>query len=355
VIAHPRFIGDDLNRLLNYREQEGLSTRIVNVNQIYKNYSDGTVDPLAIKAFIADAHAKMGTQYVLLVGGDTYDYKSHLKRNGRNQGEQFARPMLPSLYARTGQTVRHAPVDPLSGDVDDDGVPDLVIGRMPVQTTDDLRTIVEKTLTYVSAHTEQSAVFIADNTDAASQRSFSEVSRAARLELDRWRVNFIDREQVPGRTARNRLLNVIDQGRALTVYFGHSDTMSWGFDGLIRRTDVTTLNNSDMPTAVLQFGCWNTYYVDPRANTLAHHWLVEGSHGAAIMMGATTPTEAGSEQDFSAYIMDGLAAGDSYGTAVLKAKSKLANEYGAHSVKDLLSGFVILGNPALRPEQTNLQ
>jgi len=103
------------------------------------------------------------------------------------------------------------------------------------------------------------------------------------------------------------------------------------------------------PTAVMQFGCWNAYYVAPRANTLAHQWLVDGDHGTALVMGSSTLAEAGSEQAFANRIMEGLAAGCSYGDAVRDAKLKMIRAYGLDSVRDLINGFVILGDPAMRP------
>jgi len=67
------------------------------------------------------------------------------------------------------------------------------------------------------------------------------------------------------------------------------------------------------------------------------------------VMGATTLTEAGSEQDFASLIMDGLSSGSSYGEAVVAAKRSLVQSYGLESVKDLVNGFVILGDPAMKP------
>ncbi len=348
VIAHRRFVNNDLRRLVDARRSEGLSARIVDVERLYAQYTGGVVDPAAIKQFVADAHRDLGTKTVLLVGGDTYDYKRNLRKRSRNR-QSLAKSFIPSMYASTGQAVHHAPVDPLYGDVDDDGVPDVVIGRLPVQTATDLKLIVDKTLSYPVSATEKTAVFVADGIDDGTQRSFSAMGRAVRSRLKGWEVGLLSREKLKTTQVRSRFQSHLENGRALTVYFGHSDSNDWGFDGLVRRADVRNLKNVVNPTAVMQFGCWNTYYVAPSANTLAHHWLVEGEHGAAIVMGATTLTEAGSEQDFASFIMDGLNNGLSYGDAVLQAKAAMVKTYGLESVKDLISGFVILGDPALRP------
>jgi|GEM_PF-5882830 len=47
--------------------------------------------------------------------------------------------------------------------------------------------------------------------------------------------------------------------------------------------------------------------------------------------------------------MEGLAVGMSYGQAVVQAKRKTAQTFGSASVRDLINGFVILGDPSMRP------
>jgi len=348
VIANRRFITNDLRRLVQTRESEGLTSRIVDVDHLYAEYSGGIVDPGAIKRFIADAREKLGTHTVLLVGGDSYDYKKNLVRRGID-ARTFAKSFIPSIYASTGQTVQHAPVDPLYGDIDDDGVPEVVIGRLPVQTRSELRTLVGKILNYAVVNTEQKAVFVADRIDDGTRRSFSTISNAIRTRLPEWDVKLLNQDATDPRILRNRFRTLINDGQALAVYFGHSDTNSWGFDGLVRRSDINQLVNDANPTAVMQFGCWNTYYVAPRANTLAHKWLVKGDHGAAIVMGSVTLTEAGSERVFASLIIDRVAAGMSYGEAVNGAKRVLVERFGIESVRDLINGFIILGDPAMKP------
>jgi len=51
--------------------------RMYDVEDIYAQLGFGITDPSAIREFIAHAARHMGTEYVLLVGGDTYDYLDH--------------------------------------------------------------------------------------------------------------------------------------------------------------------------------------------------------------------------------------------------------------------------------------
>ncbi len=349
VIAHPRFMTADLESLIQAREAQGHTVRLVNLDTVYAKYSGGIVDPEAIRSFIAESRASHGTRMVLLVGGDTYDYKHNLD-TGPPARRTLARSYIPSLYGRTGQAVRHAPVDPLYGDVDKDGVPEVVVGRLPVQTPADLRVLVDKILGYART-ADRNAVFISDKRDAGTRRSFANMGRRARAQLKGWDVDLISGEQLNAPQVRSRFRRAVDEGRSLTVYFGHSDLNDWGFGGLVRRSDVRRLVNHSDPTAVLQFGCWNTYYVSPGANTLAHQWLLDGGHGAAMVMGATTLSDAGSEQQFANLILKGLSGGKSYGESVHRARRSMVQRYGLESVKDLVGGFVILGDPAMMPPQ----
>jgi|GEM_PF-3347629 len=248
-------------------------------------------------------------QSLWVVQGQTVNYDIVVANDGNVPSLAFS--LTPSLYARTGQTV------------------------------DDLRTLIDKTLLYPVAHDQRTAAFVSDGIDDGTRRSFGAISTAVRRRLPGWQVTSLERDSLPAATVRKRLTGVIENGRAMTVYFGHSDTNGWGVDGLIRRSNVRGLDTAASPTAVIQSGCWNTYYVDPRANTLAHHWLLESDHSVAIVMGATTLTEAGSEQNFATYIMNAITEGNTYGEAVLQARQQLAAQYGLESVRDLLGGFAL--------------
>ena len=63
-----------------------------------------------------------------------------------------------------------------------------------------------------------------------------------------------------------------------------------------------------------QLGCWNTYFVDPKANTLAHQFMLSPSPtgdgvnapGAVGVLGASTLTEASAEREMGLHLFDHL-------------------------------------------------
>ena len=156
---------------------------------------------------------------------------------------------------------------------------------------------------------------------------------------------FLDTMEV--NAAKGTLTAAINAGKALTSFVGHSSASNWTHAGLFSGTEVKALTNSGAPTVVTQWGCWNSYYVRPDYNTMAHAFLVSGDTGAAAVMGATALTLASSEQTLGEHMMPRLAApGMTLGQAMLEAKQQAAAGSG-DQLKDVLYGWTLLGDPTL--------
>ena len=68
---------------------------------------------------------------------------------------------------------------------------------------------------------------------------------------------------------------------------GHSSRVGWSNSSpkLLQRNDIAAFTNIDKPTVVTQWGCWNTYFVDPRGNSMAETFMNNGLNGAATGFG----------------------------------------------------------------------
>jgi hypothetical protein len=338
VISHPSFLGG-LGPLVREREAQGFSVKVADVEDVYARFSHGVFDPGAIRDYLAVAAREMGTEYVLLVGGDAVDY-----RDVRGLG---ALSFIPTLYARTGPIVSFAPADPLLADVDGDGLQDLAIGRLPVRTAAELESVIAKTLAYARKDYPRTAVFAADGYDADGAVSFAEISDrfADRLPAG-WSSRRAYLDTLGLGAARAELLGAIDDGVALTSFVGHSGPTVWTFAGLFSAADAATLANAGRPTVVSQWGCWNTYFVSPAFNTLGHKLLLSGDRGAAAVLGATTLTQVESDLALGALLSPRLVEpGKTIGAAVLEAKRELART--SPELVDVLIGWTVLGDPAL--------
>ena len=308
---------------------------------LYAQYSHGIFDPAAIRACVKDAVAKRGTKAVLLVGSDTYDYLDYFKQGTVSH--------LPSFYAQTGSLVRWAPADGLVGDVDGDGLQDVAVGRFPVRTAADLKNMVDRTLQYRTKTYGADAVFAADRFDTAHAQLHG------RQQGDRGR-NAERLGRSAGQRGRHRrgecagpAQDAINAGTALTAFVGHSGPSYWTFDGLFTAADAAALTNAGRPTVVTQWGCWNTYYVSPFADSLSHSFMLNGNGGAAAVLGASTLTEASHETEFGKRLfgVGGLVnSNTTIGDALLRTKRNIAADHP--DWLDVILGWQLLGDPLLR-------
>jgi len=328
IVAHSDFI-PGLQTLVA-RRQTQYQVKLADVDAVYDQFGDGTVDPTAIQRYIRHAVEKLGTQYVLLVGGDSYDYKNYLGLGGMS--------FIPSLYAATDDLVRYAPVDPLLADVNGDGVPDVPIGRLPVRTMTELQTLLTKIGQYETKSYAKTAVLAADKGFGADADTFADA-----LPSD-WSVERAYLDQMTAVQAKELIKTQVNLGTALLGFVGHSGPTLWTYQGLFNTTDARNLANVGRPTLVSQWGCWNTYYVEPRYNTLAQSFLVVGPQGAAAVLGATTLTQDNAERALGTALTPLLAQpGMTIGDALQRAKRQVAAQNPA--ARDVLLGWTILGDP----------
>ena len=114
---------------------------------------------------------------------------------------------------------------------------------------------------------------------------------------------------------------------------------------MLTGNDAANLNNVGRPTVVTQWGCWNTYYVNPNEDSMGHRFLMEGEQGAVAVMGATTLTNADAERVLARLVFARLANGERLGEAITNAKQEYAQDNP--NDLDVLLGWTLLGMPDL--------
>ena len=334
VIAHNDFMGNsNLQEYVSELATSHGSADLVDVQSIYATYSGHETNAQAIHAYIKDARDSRDTQHVLLVGGDIYDYQNNLGTN--------ARSFVPSLYVQIAQNVNAVPSDAKYADMDDDNIPDIGISRLPVRSTGELNRILEKRAQYMVRDYADTAVFAADKVDGSGYAFKEDAQAAINSSFGTWQVGetYMDDQELAA--AKSSLIQQINAGSAITSYFGHSSTDRWSVSGLLTGDEVANLSNTNKPTVVAQWGCWNTFYVSPTEDSIATRFLVENSQGAVTVMGASSLTSAEAEREMSLILYRHLNLGKSISQAVLDAKRELAIERPYQL--DVLLGWAVLG------------
>lgn len=344
IIAHPDFIGAELDEFVELKQQN-YTVKVVDVEQIYAQYGFANVSAASIAAYIKFASDSLDVSNVLLVGGDTYDYENY-------EGSDSI-SFIPTLYGRTGDLITFAPIDAKFADIDDDNIPDINIGRFPVRTESELANLLLKIQAYSSKTYNKTAVFAADRFDVPNGYSFkADADDLINLLPIEWQNNittnnraYLDDDGVV--LAKSKLIENINQGVALTSFMGHSGKSQWSKLGMFSASDANLLTNANSPTLVTQWGCWNTYFVSPSEDTLAHAFMLNQNGGAVSVLGASTLTEAEHEKDLAQLILTFLTHDEmTLGNAVTEAKRIYAQTNP--DALDVILGWNILGDPGLR-------
>ena len=146
----------EANRLASFHQMKnGIKTTVVEVGQIYNEFSSGTNDPTAIRNFVKMFYDRAGTdiakrpRYLLFMGGASYKLK---EKNAEITNRMPSYQSESSLDPLTSYVT-----DDYFGFLDDDEdinksifLPklDIAIGRIPARTLDQCRIAVEKIISY---------------------------------------------------------------------------------------------------------------------------------------------------------------------------------------------------------------
>lgn len=365
-----------------YRSRQ-MSTKVVDVNSIYDQYSNGQVNPEAIRTYITAAHASLGTTFVLLVGGDTYDYQNYYNcpadtyTDAQGVSHPFCssnlnnRSFIPSLYTGSMQEL-DTPSDNLLavpvGAASD--APQVAIGRMPVYTTAELQTVLTKSMNWSSGLSGYggTASFVAHNRDGDAFRASSEQLIADlapsfnRATIGR---DYLTGDPTTDAGLRTSLLSAINSGQELVNWTGHASSYNWG--SMVSLPDVAALTNVNKPAAVFEWGCQTAYYVYPLYRDISSTFLVDsnasGPTGAAITVGSTGQDLIDQQAVLSGgsaetgptgvrYFYGYLSQGKSIGEALQLAKDDLllkhpANSYANPDYLDVVNSYEVFGDPSL--------
>lgn len=346
IISHPDFLSS-VTPLRDWRAGRGLQVAVENAQAIYDAYDEGRPSADAIAAFIADAYAHWSPKplYVLLVGDGTYDPR----RYRANSTTTFIPPYLAVVDPWLGETAadnRYATVD------GNDALPDLVVGRLPVNSVAEAQTVIGKIVSY-----EQSpapgfwniqTLFAADNPDGAGD--FHAASNAAITAHLSWPFR--------GSTAyftspaaltetRQTISTTVSLGVGLLVYNGHASMRQWAGERLFHMDDANQLINGGRLPIVLSMTCFTSSYHDAGLSTLDES-LIRRNGGGAV--GSWGPTGLGIASGHDA-LSDGFLTRvyvnrqPDVGAAILAGKLELANR---GQFLDLIDTFTWLGDPATR-------
>ena len=331
IISHPLFSDSPaMSDLVALQEDRGYRTAVIDVDTLYAAYSDFEVSADAISRYLKQAKPR----FVLLVGGDSYDYHNYLGLASQS--------FIPTRYAQTVAPVTYAPADGWYVDYNNDGKPQAALGRLPARTVAELTQLVAKVVNFAPP---THAVFGAGPSDGGS-RQFVLINEGYAAQLPtNWTRQLVTVDDLGLAPAKTALQTELNRGGALVSYMGHSSYAMWGLSAsgiLLSASEARGLSNAT-PLLVAQWGCWNTYFVNPKQDTMANAFLFQ-ARGAAAVLGATALSDVSVLTGLGKVFFKQLGQSATLGEALQAAQRTYLNQNPAATGK--LRGFALLGDPA---------
>lgn len=339
VIVAPTALCPSAQRLADYRAARGLTSKVVDLEDIYDEFNGGMASPLAIKSFLAYAfdNWRQAPRFVVLAGAGTFDYKDY-----SGCGGNFVPPLMVS--SPDGLVASDQRLADVRGD---DSIPEMVIGRLPVVSAAELDAQVTRIAAYEASSGEwiDRALFVADDADRAGD--FPACSDAlANLLATPYRAQKIYVKASDPAAARAELLQAWNQGAAFVSYLGHAGLQDLTSDGLFGFADATALSNgAKMPVTALMT-CAAGDFAVPGADALAETLVLNPNGGASAVW-----SSSGLSRNPDALVLDeGLVRAlfvdgeQTLGSAVLDSMRAYA---ASGRVRYNLDTYNLLGDPAL--------
>ena len=350
IITHPDFI-QAAERLADYRSNnlQGVSSpriKVVNVNDIYNEFSYGLLDPAALNSFAKYAFENWQSpspQYIALMGDMSYDYRKLLPDSRPN----FI-PSPPYHATIYGQAPSDNAIVTVSGN---DIVPDIAIGRISCETMDEANILVDKIINYpadVTKEWKQNVLLLSSGLSAEDENQFKFNDRNILLENSYLTPNGIKStkvfrypnkpEYIPFQGEGPDIRREIDNGAVIVNYYGHGGGLQW--DLVFTNDDIYELNNGDKLPFVISVTCYTAHFENqeifgeifnsiPGKGSIAF-W---GSSGVTFW-----PTTANLNQDFFKAVFNNK--NHVIGRAINIAK--MNQNYGT-----MVALLTLLGDPAI--------
>jgi len=357
IIYHPDFAS--LAEILGvYRANNFPDTTIqnhriktVNVNQIYDEFSYGLLDPHALQYFTKYAFEQWqvpAPAYIVLIGDMSYDYREILQDSRKN----FI-PSIPYFSNIYGQAASDNLIVTVAGN---DLKPDLVIGRLSMESVEEGSVLINKLLNYPdddSKAWKQNVLVVASGLNLDDELSFG--FNDASLELC---YNYVTPqgfscskvfrypskpEHEPFQGDGPKIREEINKGAALLNYYGHGAGSQW--DLVFTIDDIYLLENGGRLPVIFSVTCYTAHF-DNQDVFGEQFNSVEGK-GSIGFFGSSGLTWWGVGKSINNEVFHEIFDIRNYviGKAIFNAKNKVS---GGGIWGEQVSLLTYLGDPVMR-------
>jgi len=267
------------------------------------------------------------------VGDASFDPRNYL---GLGNQDLLPTKLVDTAYMETAS-------DDWFVDFNDDGLPDMAIGRLPVQTTEEAASVVSKIIAYDQAPpgdwTREVLTVADENGDFDFEKASQEVEDLFPEQMTVWSVY---RSQAGIEAAREAILGSINEGKLLVNYMGHGSVDLWS-GSLLSEDDAASFTNSSRLTFLVGMTCLNGFFQTPYGESLAETLLKAETGGAVAVWTSSGLTYPVAQSLMNKELMRLLFNGQglTLGEAAAQAKAATTDQ-------DVRRSWILIGDPTTR-------
>lgn len=347
IVSHKNFLSA-ANNLKTYRESQGLTVAVADVEDVYDEFSFGAATPLALKAFFQQA----APGNVLLIGDASSDPKNYLNRNLPN--------LVPSMVTDTAFDEVHS--DELLGDADTDpnaagyAISEFPIGRFSVRDNASAQVMVNKTINFEQTLPadpySRGAYFISDD-HVGYTFSANNIALIAEMPAGTTVQQTIAEGRPDTTGIRTEIVSRVSAGPYIIGYAGHGSLTSWSSRSILRPAEVNAFTNAGGATIgaannklsmFILLTCLNGTFGEVSSESLAET-MTKNPNGGGVMVWASSGRTIADGQDAMAKKFYQLLAPAPAGTRLgsLTQPAKMAS-----FDIDVRKSWILFGDPTLK-------
>ncbi len=306
LIISPSFLQGQARRLANYHIRESnLNVKVVLLEQIYSEFSEGRRDISAIRNFVKYVYDNASdpsrrVRYLNMFGDTSYDYKDRIAVQD-NIVPSFLSANSTSLVSSYVTDDFYTYMDPQEGDVATNNLMDIAVGRMIVSTVQEASDAVNKIESYTAIPAfdpwRNNVTLIGDDVDipgdAILQKSVNELGddifanrpdyNVRKILLDSYnQVNSAGGPRYPD--AVDDIKNAFEQGSLVINYFGHGNEDGLAEEFVINQSVVENLRNQNTLPLFIAVTCEYTRYDNPQRVSGGERMYLNANGGAIALV-----------------------------------------------------------------------
>jgi uncharacterized repeat protein (TIGR01451 family) len=321
------------NSLKATRDAQGIKTAVVDVQNLYDEFSYGAHGPYAIRTFLQRATSSWATppRWAILMGDASIDPRNYL---GIASTDFVPTKLIPTYYLKTAS-------DDWFADFNDTAMPALPIGRIPVRTADEANAVIGKLVRRAStppsgAWSNRVELVAGWASDVPFVQGASQLAALVPAPLTTDTISF---SGTPNPAAA--VVNAFNNGSLLTNYLGHGSIEIWS--DLFSSADAAALTNGDQLPFVVTMDCLSGYFDDPYTEAVAKALLVNPGGGAIGVWASSTLTSPDQQLLVNLELYRQLFGSSSLTIGEAALKAKLATRD-----RDVRMAFILFGDPSMK-------